>query len=300
MPRFNTKVLNADFVRNTSVKKDIYKLKSLIENPPETSLIMEITPNMAHYVINELNKNNRPVKPAHLVRYARDMANNNWGLTGETIKFGLDGLLKDGQNRLMACFKSGCSFKSHVVFGVKPETFHQMDVGATRDGTDMFHIMGVPNSKYVSGALKLIMAWENNHTYSRSAQDNEVLKNYYENKVDKDLIQRSIKAANNVFKIVKLQRNNLVALYYLASLGGNEVLVNKFFEDIKNGYGKSQRSPVPYMLRVFNKWNMDMTYILNRHDNALLLVRSWRNYKNNVNSKKSDFIMRRDDKLGEI
>jgi len=300
MPRFNTKILNADFVRNTSVKKDIYKLKSLIENPPETSLIMEITPNMAHYVINELNKNNRPVKPAHLVRYARDMANNNWGLTGETIKFGLDGLLKDGQNRLMACFKSGCSFKSHVVFGVKPETFHQMDVGATRDGTDMFHIMGVPNSKYVSGALKLIMAWENNHTYSRSAQDNEVLKNYYENKVDKDLIQRSIKAANNVFKIVKLQRNNLVALYYLASLGGNEVLVNKFFEDIKNGYGKNQRSPVPHMLRVFNKWNMDMTYILNRHDNALLLVRSWRNYKNNVNSKKSDFIMRRDDKLGEI
>jgi hypothetical protein len=300
MPRFNTKILNADFVRNTSVKKDIYKLKSLIENPPETSLVMEITPNMAHYVINELNKNNRPVKPAHLVRYARDMASNNWGLTGETIKFGLDGLLKDGQNRLMACFKSGHSFKSHVVFGVKPETFYQMDIGATRDGTDMFHIMGVPNSKYVAGALKLIMAWENNYTFSRSAQDNETLKKYYENKVDEDLIQRSIKAANSVFKIVKLQRNNLVALYYLASLGGNEVLVNKFFEDIKNGYGKNTRSPVPYMLRLFNKWNMDMTYTLNRHDNALLLVRSWRNYKNNVNSKKADFIIRRDDKLGEI
>lgn len=300
MPRFNTKVLNADFVRSTSVKKDIYKLKSLIENPPETSLVMEITPNMAHYVINELNKNNRPVKPAHLVRYARDMANNNWGLTGETIKFGLDGLLKDGQNRLMACFKSGCSFKSHIVFGVKPETFHQMDVGATRDSTDIFHIMGVPNSKHVASALKAIMPWMQGKTHSRIFIDNQISKEFYENKIDKDLLQLSIKTANSVFKIVKLQRNYLTALYYIASKNGHQVKVHEFFEDIKKGYGKSSRSPVIYLLTTFNKWQNDQTYTMNRHDNALLIARSWRNYKNNINSKKSDFIMRRDDKLGEI
>jgi len=300
MPRFNTKVLNADFVRNTSVKKDIYKLKSLIENPPENSLVMEITPNMAHYVINELNKNNRPVKPAHLVRYARDMASNNWGLTGETIKFGLDGLLKDGQNRLMACFKSGHSFKSHVVFGVKPETFYQMDVGAVRDATDIFHIMGVSNSKHVASALKAIMPWMQGKTHSRVFIDNEISKEFYDNKIDKDLLQLSIKTANSVFKIVKLQRNYLTALYYIASKNGHQVKVHEFFEDIKKGYGKSSRSPVIYLLTTFNKWKNDQTYTMNRHDNALLIARSWRNYKNNVNSKKADFIMRRDDKLGEI
>ena len=300
MPKYNFKNLTEDFARNTKVKKEIYKLQNLIENPPQNSIVLDVTPDMAHYVINTLNKNNRPVKPAHLVRYARDMAAGNWGLTGDTIKFGTDGLLKDGQNRLIACFKSGKPFKTHVVFGAPPETFHQMDVGAKRDATDIFHIMGIQNAKHVAGSVKVIMAWKKGDTFSKTAADNEVLKKYYNEHIHAERLQTAIKCANSVFKIVKLPRNYLIALYYIASENGDELKVYQFFEDIKKGYGSNSRAPVPYMLKTFNKWMHDMSYTPNRHDNALLIVRSWRNFKRNINSKASDFVMMRTDTLGNI
>lgn len=300
MPKYNFAAIKEDFARNTKVKSQIYKLQNLIENPPVNSVVMDITPDMALYVINTLNKHNRPKKPAHLARYARDMAAGNWGLTGDTIKFGSDGLLKDGQNRLLACFKSGKTFKSHVVFNAPPESFHQMDVGAKRDATDIFHIMGIHNSKHVAGSIKVIMAWQRGETFSRTAADNEKLKNYYTMHIDSDLLQTAIKCANAVFKIVKLPRNYLIALYYIAAENGHQLKVHQFFEHIKMAYGRSSRAPVPYMLKTFAKWVNNPFYIPNRHDNALLLVRSWRNYKRNVNSKAADFKIQRTDSLGEI
>jgi len=300
MKMFNPKVLKEDFARNPRVKKEITDLQNLISNPPKSSVVMEITPDIAHYVIKELNKNNRPVKPSHLMRYARDMLNNNWGLTGETIKFGSDGLLKDGQNRLMACFKVGKTFKTHVVFGVKPETFYQMDNGVTRGATDVLHIMGVPNSKHVSGAIKIIKQWKDGTAFTKMGIDNETVKRYYEEEIDADLILRAIKAFSNVYKIVKLPRNYMIALYYIAAENGHELLVHKFFEDIMQGRGKSSRAAVPAMLKTFNKWNMDVHHTKDRHELIMLVVRSWRNYKNDKNSKASDFIFSRNDTLGEI
>ena len=54
---------------------------------------------------------------------------NNWSLTGETIKFGTDGLLKDGQHRLYACIRANTPFDTHAIFGINPETFQHIDVG---------------------------------------------------------------------------------------------------------------------------------------------------------------------------
>ena len=201
---------------------------------------------------------------------------------------------------MMACFKSGKPFKTPVVFGANPETFHQMDVGAKRDATDIFHIMGIPNAKHVAGAVKVIMAWKNGYTYSKTPSDNEQLKRYYNEYINAEALQTAIKCANSVFKIVKLPRNYLIALYYIASINGDELKVYQFFEDIKMRYGANTRSPVPYMLKTFHQWSNDMRYTPNRHDNALLLVRSWRNYKDNINSKASDFVMYRTDTLGSI
>ena len=109
----------------------VKKLKDLVANKPANSVVM--TPVVAEYILDNMNVGNRPQKP-WIVRYAADMANNNWSVTGESIKFGADGL-KDGQNRLAACVRSNSPFKSYAVFGIDPDSFSQMDVGqsAARD-----------------------------------------------------------------------------------------------------------------------------------------------------------------------
>ena len=94
--------------------RDFSKLLRLIKNPPQGSLEFEFTPEIAEYVLSKLNLHNRPKKPVKIVQYAKDMQDKNWSITGETLKFGTDGLLKDGQNRLAACIRAQTPFRSQA------------------------------------------------------------------------------------------------------------------------------------------------------------------------------------------
>ena len=92
----------------------VKKLKDLVANKPANSVVMTFTPVVAEYILDNMNVGNRPQKPSRIVRYAADMANDNWSVTGESIKFGADGKLKDGQNRLAACVRSNFLRSSHM------------------------------------------------------------------------------------------------------------------------------------------------------------------------------------------
>ena len=83
--------------------QQIETLKELIARPPTNSRVIEWSPKLAEYVLTNLNRDNRPMKPGKIKKYAADISDKGWGVTGDTIKFGSDGLLKDGQNRLSAC-----------------------------------------------------------------------------------------------------------------------------------------------------------------------------------------------------
>ena len=82
-------------------------LSSLISNPPENTRIIEFSPKLASYVLENLNVNNRTKKKKNIRRYAKDMSSGNWSLTGDTIQFSKNGVLMNGQNRLFACVKAG-------------------------------------------------------------------------------------------------------------------------------------------------------------------------------------------------
>jgi hypothetical protein len=82
------------------------------------------------------------------------MASDRWGLTGDTIKFGTNGQLLDGQNRLSASVKSGKSFRTHVVFGIDPALFGRMDIGKPRNAADVLHIAGFKYAAALAAAIR--------------------------------------------------------------------------------------------------------------------------------------------------
>ena len=125
-----------------------------IVSPPENSRIVVFNPQLAKWVLDTYNHNNRPKKPGKIKEYAEDMVNEKWGLTGETIKFSDQGRLVDGQNRLMACVRSGAEFRTHVVFGIEDELFHIMDTGKVRSGPDSLSIAGYTNCNVLAAALR--------------------------------------------------------------------------------------------------------------------------------------------------
>lgn len=95
----------------------------------------------------EHNTSNRPVNDAHVNNLAAEMMRNNFHVTGEAIKFSIDGDLLDGQHRLLAIVKSGKPQEMFVVRNLSAQSFKYMDTNRTRSASDVLGIEGVNNPK---------------------------------------------------------------------------------------------------------------------------------------------------------
>jgi hypothetical protein len=129
-------------------------IENYLINPPKTSVIIEIDPKTAKAILDTRNGKNRPLKSNKVQQFIADMTTGRWGLTGDTIKFGNNGQLLDGQNRLSASAKSGKSFRTHVVFGIDPALFGRMDIGKPRNAADILHIAGFKYASALAAAIR--------------------------------------------------------------------------------------------------------------------------------------------------
>lgn len=119
--------------------------------------VINVTPELARSWI-ERNGRNRSVRPRVVNSYARDMADGNWQLTGEAVKFDAEGNLLDGQHRLYALQQAGVTVQMLVVRGVAAEAQEVMDSGARRKPSDMFSLDGYSNATVLASAARLAAA----------------------------------------------------------------------------------------------------------------------------------------------
>jgi hypothetical protein len=273
-------------------------LQKHIKQPPAGSVVVEITPRVAQFALRETNKRNRPISVRKIISYSKDMRSNNWSLTGETIKFGKDGLLKDGQHRLEACIRADTPFKTHACFGIDPEVFQHIDIGKKRDGSDTLAMMGVQNYGRASTIIKMIIAYEAGMSDSpKAGVSNDWLKRKYIEEIDKDLLQEAIAVANRVYKTTKWQTGVIGAFYYVAVQHGQREQIEPFFEDFCKGIGSKARSPIPFLLENVNRMRLDRSYQLRAHQYGIMLSRAYRNYKLGKASTKADVVVSLDDKM---
>lgn len=129
---------------------------------PNVSLVF-VTPDMAKRWL-QANKSNRNLRRPIVDRYARDMLAGNWELTGEAIKFAIDGGLLDGQHRLSAIVKSRVTVPMHVARGIDRAAQRVMDSGAARTAADAFGIAKVPNATTVAAAARLGLSFDAGHS----------------------------------------------------------------------------------------------------------------------------------------
>lgn len=104
---------------------------------------MFVTPEMAAQWLARNIDRNRNVKKSRISGYVRDMQSDNWVLTGEAIKFDVDGRLIDGQNRCHAIVSAGCGAWVLVVRGISQEALVVLDSGSARNTGDMLVITGL-------------------------------------------------------------------------------------------------------------------------------------------------------------
>lgn len=121
-----------------------------------TSELRLITPEIAKIMLAE-NTANRPLNERHVKMLSREMETGNWKLNGDTIRFA-NGRLLDGQHRLEACVRTGVSFPSFVIEGLKHTVFDTIDTGRTRSAADTLALQGEADPKRLAATVRFVGA----------------------------------------------------------------------------------------------------------------------------------------------
>lgn len=201
----------------------------------EIITVETITPEMAEKLLI-LNTNNRKVKEVTLDRYARDMENGRWTFTGEPITITEEGVLGNGQTRLMACIKANTPFQTLVVRKLKTKAVTNTDAGAQRSVSDSLKIDGVADSNILSATAKKILVMENEKNEAKIAYSfDEILEEI--TKYDrKDYYKKVSRFAKDIYREYKIIPMSCIAAAYikLRLLGHSEELIQDFFDQLSD------------------------------------------------------------------
>lgn len=106
------------------------------------------------------NKKNRRVRHGHVMALARDLAGDAWALTGETIKFDLDGNLIDGQHRLSAVVEVKRPAWFLVVRGLSSSVMGVLDQNARRTAADALALNDFSNTNVLAAVARIGISWD--------------------------------------------------------------------------------------------------------------------------------------------
>lgn len=112
----------------------------------------KVSPEMAAELLSR-NKANRRVKEQKVAQYARDMQAATWRDSESMICLAPDGTLLNGQHRLKAVIRSGCTVEFAIAYNVDPASQESMDSGASRSYADYLHMSEGKSNATVMAAL---------------------------------------------------------------------------------------------------------------------------------------------------
>ena len=99
------------------------------------TVTMAVTPQQAEAWLKG-NTLNRDLRAAAVKKYARAMAAGQWELTPDGISFSPSGRILQGQHRLHAIVKSGCTVMMRVTYNVPESAYAKLDTGVIRNLQD--------------------------------------------------------------------------------------------------------------------------------------------------------------------
>lgn len=207
-----------------------------------TTEVMSVSPAMAEKWLGK-NVRNRHVSQARVSRYARAMARAEWMLTGEAIKFGVDGDLLDGQHRLLAVIESGKTVRLLVIRGLPAEAQDVLDTGAARTASDQLTIHGHSNGAILAAAAKLAILWETDRFYvdrNQKAVSHREILNFAEGN---HILALTCGRAGSITKGSDLKASVAGAAFYeLMQVDGEAAL--EFFDRLADGVNLPASSPI--------------------------------------------------------
>ncbi len=121
---------------------------------------VNVTPELARIWLSANHPDNRRMDKTSAYQLAGDMKRGEWLPTQQGIAFDEQGLLLDGQHRLMAITLSGCTIPLLVWQGAKREWFPVLDTGRPRTGAEVLSMEGYTSTKVLRSAARGLFQYE--------------------------------------------------------------------------------------------------------------------------------------------
>ena len=213
---------------------------------------------------------NRPLDKHKIAQYARDMANKNWPLNGETIKLNDVGAPIDGYHRLNAVIKAGVPVDFIFATGVPTEAFVTIDTGKSRSTSAVLAMRGEKYWDLLSGAASYLAQYQHsgmpvsNSTFVRPTARDIVA-----------IVDANPGLRQSVDRMGK-QRRGVIAggmgavLHYLFAQT-NDLKADEFFDHLIGGDELATDSPI-YNLR--ERFLRERTY-MPKKEQAALVIKAW-------------------------
>lgn len=268
-----------------------------INDPPRNSRVITITPIVAAWILETFNKKNRSTKPNAIARFTRHMTANTWGVTGDNLKFSDAKLLRDGQNRLRACVRSGRPFTTHVVFGIRDDLFDRMDQNTVRSGADVLTIAGFPNSTVLQSAVRHVHNLLSDNPGRRDGIEADealrLIREQYPTLPDYVVAARAVRATTQ-------QPMGLVtALLYVFHLR-NRAKAEDFAAAWADGRHAGKFAAIGKMERALSKLRSDAMGRVHDQVRCALIIISWNIFLNGHKGSMTRMVWRPGDQFPEI
>ena len=256
-----------------------------------------ITPGFAAKLL-ALNTNNRPVRNARLKKLTGVIKNGQWTFNYATVVLskanvpGLrdgivldkdteicgEGVLMDGQHRLMACVNANISIETLLVCDLSPEACVMATIDNTdpRDGADHLALRGENNAHVLASAIKIIINVERGFAIATKFS--------WTNGEIEDALEKHPSVRASVARFCGRNNGSLLlppsilsAFHYLFSAYDPE-LADSFMNRLVHGIELEPDSPVLLLRDRFIANRVSAKEKLTRNHVAALLVKTW-NYE---------------------
>lgn len=216
-------------------------VKSVKENGVYSSRVT-MTPERAA-VLMARNPQNRSIREVKLSQLVSDMKSGLFVFNGESIIVTEDGLLNDGQHRLFASIKSGCSFDTILVVGLSRESRYTIDTGAAKSAGDHLGIQGVANATTAAAIARYVSAWKTNKLFtlrSRISAQEQI------SMVKEDALLREAAAWVDAqkYRMRDMVKGSLGGFIYYILAEKAPVEAKVFMDQLRLGAGLDARSPI--------------------------------------------------------
>lgn len=127
-----------------------------------------VTPEIAKALLS-INTGNRPVSKTSLDKFRSILSEGRWQNTGEPVIISREGILNDGQHRLMAVANGLHAVEMDVRFGIPRAAFPVTGTGTKRTVGNIVGIAGIANANLMAATARIIYAarleqWQLLHT----------------------------------------------------------------------------------------------------------------------------------------